>query len=88
MGTTSLEPLTISELRDRATVSVEDVGPLLGVSRTGVYAAARRGDFLVIRIGHRMIVPVPPILRLLVACGDRRTAALGGGFRCLGFGCF
>jgi hypothetical protein len=42
-------------------------GQILGISRTASYQLARTGQFpvSVIHHGHRYIVPVAPILRLL-----------------------
>lgn len=47
------------------TLSVERVAELLGVSRTSAYAAARRGDIPVVRIGQRILVPTVGVYRLI-----------------------
>lgn len=39
----------------------------LGCSRATAYAMARRGDLPTIRLGHRVVVPVPALLRMLGA---------------------
>ena len=42
-----------------------DMARILGVSRNGIYEAARRGDFRTIRVGKRILVPLAEIRRLL-----------------------
>lgn len=53
------------ELRGRLTVPVPVAGRLLGLGRDSSYAAAIRGDIPSLRIGRRIVVPVPQLLRLL-----------------------
>lgn len=60
-------PLTLADLRDRATITVEEAAGLLTLSRTSAYDAARRGDIPVIRLGRRVVVPAPALLRMLTA---------------------
>jgi excisionase family DNA binding protein len=47
------------------TISVEDAGRLLGMSRPSAYAAVQRGDIPSIRIGRRLIIPTAKILAML-----------------------
>ncbi len=47
------------------TISVEDAGRLLGMSRPSAYAAVQRGDIPCIRIGRRVIIPTAKILAML-----------------------
>lgn len=47
------------------TLSVEQAGQLLGMGRVAAYAAANRGDFPVLRIGKRLIVPTAKLLAML-----------------------
>lgn len=61
------EPLTIDGLRARTTVSVEEAAQVLGISRGGAYDAARRGELPTMRLGRRLRVPVPSLLRMLDA---------------------
>ena len=49
----------------RQTVTVEEAGRLLGISRSLAYDAARRGELPTLRIGRRLVVPVAAIDRLL-----------------------
>ena len=50
--------ITAKDLDERLTVTVEQVGLLLGLSRGSAFAAVRRGDIFAVRIGSRWIVPV------------------------------
>lgn len=59
--------LTLDELRSRLTVNVEEGGAVLGLGRAAAYAAAQRGDLPTIRIGRRLVVPTPALLRLVGA---------------------
>jgi len=60
-----LRPLTLDDLRARPTVTVEEAGAMLGLSRSSTYAAARRGQIQTIRIGRRLVVPSSSLLRML-----------------------
>ena len=55
----------VDDIRDRATLTVEEAAELLGVGRSSAYEAARRGDLPAVRLGRRLVVPVPALLRLL-----------------------
>lgn len=48
-----------------ATISVQQAGDLLGVSRRTAYRAADRGQIPTIRIGRRWFVPTARLLDLL-----------------------
>ena len=50
----------------RSTLSVEEAGDVLGLSRATAYAAANSGALPVIRIGRRMVVPRYALERLLM----------------------
>jgi excisionase family DNA binding protein len=47
------------------TVSIEDAGRILGISRGSAYTAAAKGDIPTIRIGKRLLVPRAALERLL-----------------------
>jgi excisionase family DNA binding protein len=47
------------------TISVEEAGRWLGVSRNTAYEAAARGEIPTIKIGRLIRVPVAPFERLL-----------------------
>jgi len=51
----------------RQTLTVEEAGRLLGISRNSAYEAARRGELPAIRIGKRLIVPRAALEKLLGA---------------------
>lgn len=57
----------INDLRERLTITVPEAGRLLGLGRDASYSAAERGDLPVLRIGRRLVVPVPKLLALLGA---------------------
>ena len=48
-----------------ATLSLEQAGDLLGVSRRTAYRAAQRGQIPTIRIGRRWFVPTARLLEML-----------------------
>lgn len=52
---------------ERLTISVEEAGRLLGLSRPGAYRAAKRGDIPTIRIGRRLLVSRAALLAMLDA---------------------
>ncbi|MEP7738293.1 helix-turn-helix domain-containing protein [Nocardioides sp. 31GB23] len=56
---------TIEGLRDRLTVTVPEAGEYLGLGRGAAYAAARRGELPTLRLGQRLVVPVPKLLELV-----------------------
>ncbi len=55
------------------TISVDQAGEILGISRSSAYQAARTGEIPTIRIGRRLVVPTAALLRLLEF--DNRPAA-------------
>lgn len=59
--------MRLSDLEDRATITVEEAGDLLGLSRNSAYAAAKREEIPTLRLGRRLVVPVPALLHLLGA---------------------
>lgn len=59
-------PLTIDEIRSRATLDVwPETGRLLGLSRNSTYRAVKNGEIPTLRLGSRLLVPVPALLRML-----------------------
>jgi excisionase family DNA binding protein len=48
-----------------ATMSVEDAGRLLGVSRRSAYRAVARGEIPSLKVGRRLLVPTHRLLSLL-----------------------
>lgn len=57
--------MNLSHLQDRATISVSEAAALLGISRNSAYEAARTGQLPTLRLGRRLLVPVPALLRML-----------------------
>ena len=43
------------------TVTVEEAGQLIGISRGAAYKAAKEGKIPVVRIGNRIVVPREPL---------------------------
>jgi excisionase family DNA binding protein len=50
---------------ERLVIDVEEAAKLLNISRGAAYAAAKRGDLPVVRIGGRILVPRTALMRLL-----------------------
>lgn len=50
---------------ERRTVSVEEAGHILGISRGSAYALARTGELPTIRLGRRLVVPKAALEKLL-----------------------
>jgi len=67
--------MTLAELlaSDHATITVEQTAEVLRVSRGVAYEAARNGELHVLRLGRRILVSVPGLLKMLGA--DDRTSA-------------
>ena len=51
--------------RERATITVEETAPVLGLSRSSAYEAAKRGEIPTLKVGRRLLVPVARLRRLL-----------------------
>ena len=52
------------------TITVEEAGELLGLSRSAAYRAADKGELPTIRFGRRLFVPTPRLLTLLGVEGE------------------
>jgi excisionase family DNA binding protein len=50
---------------ERRTISVEEAGRILGVSRGAAYAYARDGSIRTIRLGKRLLVPRAALEKML-----------------------
>jgi excisionase family DNA binding protein len=57
--------LRMADLQGRATLGVDEAARILGIGRHTAYVAARSGQIPVIRLGRRLLVPVPALLSLL-----------------------
>lgn len=47
------------------TLTIEQAGELLGISRRSAYRAAAAGELPTLRLGRRILVPTPRLMRLL-----------------------
>jgi excisionase family DNA binding protein len=56
---------------DCQTLTVEEAGRVLGISRSLAYEAARRGEIPVIRIGKRYLVLKVQLEQILAGSGKR-----------------
>lgn len=54
-----------AKLLEQPTITVDEAAKVLGVSRLSAYAAVKRGELDVIRIGKRMVVTTAPLRRRL-----------------------
>jgi excisionase family DNA binding protein len=50
---------------ERRTRTITEAAELIGVGRSAAYEAARTGDLPTIKIGHRILVPVAALERML-----------------------
>ena len=57
--------VTIDSVRGLATIDITTAGQLLGISRNSAYLAAKAGQIPTIKLGSRVLVPVPELLRML-----------------------
>lgn len=55
--------VTLTELPP--TITVEQASELLGISLRSAYRAARTGELPTLRLGRRILVPTPKLLRML-----------------------
>ncbi|MBD8869293.1 helix-turn-helix domain-containing protein [Nocardioides donggukensis] len=65
MSRTATEAVTVADIHHLPTVPVDTAARFLGVSRDSAYQAARTGELPTIRIGHRLLVPVPRLLAMV-----------------------
>ena len=63
-------PIVLSEVETRLTISIDEAAKLLGLGRTAAYEAARRGEIPSRKLGRRVIVPVPALLEWLGATSN------------------
>jgi excisionase family DNA binding protein len=55
---------------DRITLTVEEAGGRLGISRTLAYELVRRGEIPSIRLGRRVLVPIQALDRMVASASD------------------
>jgi len=68
-------PMDANELVGRLTCTVPEAGEVLGIGRDAAYAAAGRGEIPTLRLGHRLVVPVPRLLQMLGFQTDKASDA-------------
>lgn len=57
--------MTIPEAAEQPTVTVEEAGQALGISRASAYEGVRSGAIPSIKIGRRIVVPTAALRRLV-----------------------
>jgi len=74
-------PVTIAQLRARATVDLMTAACALGLGRTKAYELAKQDEFpcRVIRIGDSYRVPTAGLLELLGVSAEEPRTAMGAG---------
>jgi excisionase family DNA binding protein len=55
---------------ERLTVTVEEAGRLLGVSRNSAYELARTGQLPTLRLGRRLLVPKAALEKMLAGASQ------------------
>ena len=65
MTTNTVKPMTVTELRERPTVSVPQAGAALGYGPDAAYRQARAGIIPTIQIGRRRRVPTAALIAML-----------------------
>ena len=65
----------LNRLLEPPTVSVVNAGAILGWSKNSTYAAVKRGELPVIRLGHKARVPTEKLKQML-GMSPTQTAAL------------
>ncbi|MGD0780762.1 MAG: helix-turn-helix domain-containing protein [Dehalococcoidales bacterium] len=56
---------------EKLTLNVSDAAIKLGVSRPSLYQAIKRGEIPVIRIGHRVLIPIAALERYLASASTK-----------------
>lgn len=69
--------MNIEDIRDRATITIPEAAVILGVGRDAAYAAAGKGQIPTLRLGRRLIVPVPALLAMLGVAGEAADGPIG-----------
>lgn len=65
--------MTISDVRDRPTVTVEEAAAFLGISRGAAYVAVRAGEIKALKLGRRLVVPTSPLLAMVCVAATSAT---------------
>lgn len=59
---------------EKLTLNVSEAAIQLGISRPSLYQAIKRGEVPVIKIGHRVLIPISALEKLLVNAGTGNVA--------------
>lgn len=62
--------MSAQEAPARLTITVPEAGRMLGIGRDAAYAAAARGEIPTLKLGRRLVVPLPRLLDLVGAAPD------------------
>lgn len=57
--------VTLDDIRPLATINVDTLALVLGIGRNAAYDAVKTGDVPSWKIGGRILIPVPALLRKL-----------------------
>jgi excisionase family DNA binding protein len=69
---------TTTPVSGQLTLTVEEAGRLLGISRGAAYRAAACGQIPTIRLGRRLLVPRARLHQLLGISSSERPESVGG----------
>ncbi len=56
---------------EKLTLNVSEAAIRLGVSKPSLYQAIKRGEVPVIKIGHRVLIPISALEKLLATAGSK-----------------
>lgn len=59
--------LTLADLKrsGRGTITIPESGEVCGIGRAAAYLAAKNGEIPTLRLGRKLLVPVPALLKML-----------------------
>jgi excisionase family DNA binding protein len=63
----------------RQTLTVEEAAQVLGLAKPTVYAAVKRGELPVVRIGDRVLIPRSALQRMLCQAARPSSTSKGEG---------
>jgi excisionase family DNA binding protein len=62
----TVPPITLDDLRNRTTLSVDETASVLGIGRATAYEMVRRGDLPVLKgMGRRFRISAPALLAII-----------------------
>lgn len=65
LSVTSTAQTSLDSIRHLAVVTIPEAGAVLGLSKSAAYRAAEAGQLPTLRLGRRLMVPVPKLLMML-----------------------